>query len=426
MVEKNMPKVIPIDGQAHGPLNAVARHLWTPMISSGRGRVVHGGGTPGWHSLRRYTIQPSGRWPRLLVSEGASRATARALLSYRQLRQARDQMGRLAVAARAANDPWWRAPRITVESTTPDGARVVEPLSRMEEIFEQRLLAVIGIRTSANGKATLQLFTGEGLATGYAKLAWNEYTCLGIQAEAKALRSVGFRDAQIRTPRLLASADLGDGFPFFVTEPLPSTARRMVRSEQLPLPRLLAMFPVVRRAPLSESGQFDSVAGRLGRLGQEWPDSELATISGELLRAVAQTSHSLPVVARWHGDLVPWNAATDEQGHLWLWDWESSEEDAVLGLDLLHWLLNRAGPPPGGALCGSARAAMDEFCLTLRQSDMDDSASRTVAAHYALTFAERNWTLARAQKSWDKHRYGRSETIDLLQWGRSLLDGGRG
>ena len=56
-----------------------------------------------------------------------------------------------------------------------------------------------------------------------------------------------------------------------------------------------------------------------------------------LLDALAGATDTLPVTSRWHGDLTWWNRARDDAGQLWVWDWESSEEDAVAGLDALHW-----------------------------------------------------------------------------------------
>ena len=46
-----------------------------------------------------------------------------------------------------------------------------------------------------------------------------------------------------------------------------------------------------------------------------------------------------------------------------------------------------------------------------------------MAAVYALTLAERHWTLAASHGTWTRNRVGRRTVLDLLAVGRDLLGG---
>lgn len=412
-----------VTGQSSGPLDAVVRHLWTPLIESGHSRVVVGPSSDAtWSALRTFRLQPTARHPRLLVSTGPRQGLGRALAAYGRLRSSRARIGRLLIAGGARSGVFLPRPVLTVESRDPEVAGGLEPVSRMESILGSDLLALIGVRDTANGKATLQLFDYEGRPAAYAKLAWNVLTARSIRTEAEALRQTTLGRHDVRVPRLVAEGDIG-GLPFFLTEPLPASVRRVRRGTGLSAHDVTTLFPVTRAAQIRETGQFQGVLQRLDPLIAAGTDEDLGRATRALVAGLEAWTGRLPVMQRWHGDLVPWNAAVDDAGTLWLWDWESSAADAVAGLDVLHWVINRDGPAPPDSLGSRLQTGLTEAAPALHQLGMDDDACQVALAAYVLAFVERNWTLAVANGGWDRHRVGRGPTLNLVRSGLAQLEG---
>jgi hypothetical protein len=303
-----------------------------------------------------------------------------------------------------------------------EGSRL-EPVTVLERALGTSLVAVIGVRHGANGKATLQLFDPRGNSVGYAKLAWNEATSAYVRAEGEALRSVVLASSGVKVPQVLAEGVVGGDLPFLVTKPLPRGARRL-RAEDLSLSILAGLFPVLRRDRPAMTGQFQRVVARLRSAQQSvMRDDELYAAATELVDRLIATDVEVPVLARWHGDLVPWNAAREDDGTIWLWDWESSEPDAVAGLDVLHWAVHSSG----SSWDGEAHALHDvvtSAVLPLQSLGLGPRGRASVAGTYALTVAERHWSLAVAHGTWARNRVGREATLRLLAAGGDLLTAG--
>lgn len=351
---------------------------------------------------------------------------ARALTSHRRLRSPAARVGRsLTGAAAAATGLPLARHTLSVQSRLPVPARELEPVSCMEAVLGAPLLAVVGVRDGANGKATLQLFDHDGSARGYAKVAWSPLTDEYVRTEADVLRSAPQLPAGVRTPRLLADGAIGSGRPFLVTAPLPQSARTLVRGDDLPLGTLISLFPTTRHASVRETGQFLAVLRRLGAAqASSVSDVELHSAATDLAQRLERVDRRLPVLDRWHGDLVPWNAARDDDGTVWLWDWESSEPDTVAGLDILHWLLNTEARQAVGGEPGGLRVAADRATVPLQALGLGPEGRAVVAALYSLSKAERYWTLAAAHGTWERNRVDRATTLRILGAGRSFLAAG--
>ena len=413
-----MRTVQQVTGQGSGSLNTIVRHLWMPLLDSGLGRVVVGHHTePGWHRLHTFGLQPLRRRPRLLVSHGPRRALARALDSYRHLREPASQAGRLLIAGKVASGVGQGGGVMAVETKQPIDAAELEPISCLERIVGHRLLAVVGIRESANGKATLQLFDHDGHPSCYAKVAWSAHTAGYVRTEANALGTVSFARGHTRAPRLVTEGMIGADHPYLMTEPLPSSVRRVAGDDDLSAVDVARMFHTDRHACLPDTGQFQAVLGRLAEARRTREDAELGSLSSRLADVLSRSALPVPVMERWHGDLVPWNAAVDGDGGLWLWDWESSEEDAIGGLDVLHWLVNCTRPAKGASFAVRLQAASQMAADPMRVLGMDADRRAIATAGYALTFAERNWSLAATNGDWSRHRIGREATAELLRFG---------
>lgn len=422
LIQQDMPTDLEITGQAPGPLDTAVRHLWKPLLDSGLGRVTLGGPPEaGWSRLQALTIQPLRRRPRLLVSDGGGPALARALASYRHLRTPTAHLWRLVLAGKAGLGLNAISKSVNVEARNAARGAEIEPISVMQKLLERPVVAVVGIRDTANGKATLQLFDTSGAPAAYSKLAWNDRTAAFVRTEAAALKDVARNPPNVRIPRVLAEGTIDGTLPFVMTEPLPMGVKR-VDGSSVPRDVVGSLFPVKRLCKIHETRQYQGVRQRISMASRQSSDQQLATTTHALAEMLAASDVDIPVAERWHGDLVPWNAARDRLGNLWLWDWESSEEDAAVGLDLLHWTVNSATKTGGkGSISDRWHAAVEDVSGSAPALGLAGDSLPVVAAAYALTFAERNWALAVPNDDWGRHRIGRRETIDLLSHATSLL-----
>jgi hypothetical protein len=397
---------------SHGGTELLSRQLWAAAVDAGEARVVvtpivrrARSETPEWLDEECYWALPTTSALRLLVPAASRRVTAAALSHYRQLRPPRERRARLALslAAGAGLPAGAHRVRLQVRAGAAVSARAHLPLTVITEALAvPRLYASSGVRPGPNGKPTLHLLDPDGRARGYAKLGWNPHTDDLVATEGAVLKELAGGGGLMRVPRLLAEGSLVT-HRWIVTEPLPSGAKGLRGRGMAPSPaELSALCPVVRRSRPTHTDQWAGVTDRLAKLADSVPEE----MSGPLARVTAMVSDStvtLPVAERWHGDLTPWNCARDVDGQLWCWDWESSETDAVAGLDALHWAMSvrreRAGGPEGVLLADCLGDALPY----LRAVGLSSDAGRLVAAVYVVTVAERAVGLA-ARAGW-KHAW---------------------
>ncbi|MFN8195871.1 MAG: hypothetical protein U0R80_16535 [Nocardioidaceae bacterium] len=412
------------DSSGSPGLDILRRQLWAATEAAGSSRLVPGRpgrtGEPdeGWETRERYWAVPSLARLRLLVPAGDPHVTAAALDGYRRLRPSRERAVRraLGVAARAGLPPG--AARVDLQVRR--GAHPELPLTVIAgALDDETLVAAIGVRPGPNGKPTLQLLDGEGRHRGYAKLGWNAHTDAYVATETSVLTELEGGGSGMRVPRALAAGTVA-GHPWVVTEPLPEGARALRgRDDTVTSTELMALTPVVRRDTPAGTQQLGGVLARLRGLDGAGPTDLVDTVAS-LARSVAAVELELPVVARWHGDLTPWNCARDEAGGLWCWDWETCEPDALAGLDALHWALSvrreRAGGIAGVALADCVADARHH----LRAAGVGARADGAVAGAYALTVAERALTLA-ARSGWERAWISPAEVSRVVDEGRRLL-----
>lgn len=400
----------PVDGSGTGPLDLLVQQLWQPVVRTGEARVVvNPRPTEQWAEAESYWVVPSADDARLLVPTGPRAATAGALANYRGLRTAAPRTARtLASSASRAGLPLSRD-RLVVQ-VRPGARRVDElPLRVLARALGMpRAYAALGVRTGANRKATLQLVDHRGRPAGYAKVAWSRATRRLVETETAALRQPLPDGSAARMPGLLATGRIGQQ-PYLVTQPLPLSARSPRRDAPVPAPQeLAALSAPYRRGTVARTGQFEALSGRLATLSS--PGRELGELVHALADRLAAATRELPVTERWHGDLVPWNTARDADDALWCWDWESSERDAVAGLDALHWAVSQQRMRSGiGA--DTLREALEHCRVQLWASGLARRDWPLVAGVYALTTTERAGALA-AESGWpavwiDQDRLGR-------------------
>lgn len=421
-------------GSGSEHLDRLVHQLWGTGLAAGLLRVDIGGDVwgaqPGWEVRHRLRVLPSTSSPHLLVGVGRMPGTVRALTAYRGLRSRRRRVARVALALQAAT-PTLSA-RMTINVAVPSSptageALHHEPLTQLANLLDEpALIPLCGVRRGPNAKPTLQLFTTDGRAVGYAKLAWSPLTEGMVLRETAAVRGLadGSESSAARIPRVLGAGRLGNR-PYLLTEPLPREITQLRGPHAFSMGALAGLFPVVRRDMALRTGQVARLLGRLHRLAaldQSRPTSEVVTAARSLGEAVRTSDTHIPVASRWHGDVVPWNAGRDRAGTTWLWDWEYSEPDAPAGMDALHWHLNAGGPMPATGAGRQLREGVERARPVLQALGAGPRQRAVVTALYVLTIAERNATLAAAQGGWHYHDLPADAVLDLLASARSLLD----
>jgi len=285
-----------------------------------------------------------------------------------------------------------------------------------------RLFASVGIRPGANGKATLQLLTADGAPAGFAKFAWSPSTSLFVRNEAAVLARLHGGGGRVRVPALLAEGTWHDN-PFLVSAPLPLDSRgARAEGARLGVAELAELCPLQGRGAVGDTDHFRRLAGRTLGLTTSPLTRELAESALALLGRVEGHTEALPVATHWHGDLTPWNTARDADGLLWCWDWESSEADAVAGLDALHWMWSirrERGDTVDGSLLSSA---LEASAGHLRGLGVPRGSWATLAVLYALTVVERACSLARDAGGWDRLWITPAQLHDIMGACRSLAE----
>lgn len=396
------------------------RQLWEPLLLSDDYRVsLNPSPDPDWQARSTFWVVPSAHRPALLVSGGPRRGVMRALTKYSGLRAPQARLGRRVLAMAAYSRVPLASDTLTLE--TRRGARdsELDPLSRMEQVLGCSLLMITGVRTGANAKATLQLFTLDGDPAGYAKVGWNKVTNQMIDNEVRTLNALAGRKGALVTPDVLAAGTVGER-SFLLTEPLPPDVRILRGPQDLRASDFAAVAPQVRRDTICTSQQFQDVTSRLA----SYSDNILASHRDHALalaNSIAANPLPLPIGECWHGDLVPWNGARRRDGTLCLWDWEMTEEDAAIGLDVLHWILNTSRD--------SSPQALPDNLLTAAATERDYTAALglgarqrcLVAAVYALSLVDRQLRLAAEHQGWSTHRLQPDTLTRLLEAGQVLV-----
>ena len=393
------------------PLDSLVEQLWSPLLDTGLVRIgpdpdqaLHQAPDEAaeWVEAESYWAVPDLRRAKLLVPRGDRAVTAGAVENYRGLRLRRKNLMRATVGALARRGvPVLRHPvALEVRRDHPETASLLPLAVLSAALGGGRLHASIGIRTGDNRKATLALVDDAGRPVGHAKFGWDDVSDDYVRTETDVLHQVGGRPGAMRAPAVLAETTY-HGHPVLVMEPLPEDVRGSRGRIAPPTSEeLYSLTPVTRRAALGDTRHLQRLAARLRRQQADTIASDVATRAGGLLEALVQRTDTLPVTARWHGDLTPWNRARDSSGQLWVWDWENSEEDAVAGLDALHWAFSSRRSPSARLQELDLGACLAESGPHLTAAGVARDQWSAVAAVYALVVVERACGLAVHHGDW--------------------------
>ncbi len=406
------------------PLELLVEQLWRPAMSDDV-RVEVGGRTePGWREEEGYWMFPTAERASLLLPRGPRAVTAASATNYKGMRRPGKNLGRTAMGLLARTGAPVSPARLSVRvrEDRPEAAAGLPLAVLARALGVDRLYAATGVRAGANRKATLHLLDPDGRPVGYAKVGWSESTDTFVRTEGEALRAVGGRPGPMRAPALLAEVDY-HGHPVIVTEPLP-LAVSGARNPRLAPPtsqELFSLCPVHRHGPVGGTAHFAALTARLTSLAASPVSGAVAASTAPLVDALSSRASEVPVTERWHGDMAPWNRARDSSGQLWVWDWESSEPDAVAGLDALHWAFSVRRPASGRNTSVELGGCLDDARPHLTAAGTRPEHHGDVAAVYALTVVERAADLADRAGGWDRLWIGPGDLGVLLDQATALL-----
>lgn len=317
-------------------------------------------------------------------------AGARSLASYGRLRPARRRLERriFAAAVLCGVPPFRRRVILQADSKAIAASTHTVIGAVREGLRRPDLDVAMSLRRTANRKALLQVVGRRGETVGFAKMAWNEASADGIRAETSMLRELDGGSSAARFPRVLLEGQV-NGYPYLVTEPLPQNIRMVSDDDVPPVAALAALCPILRNAKARDTAHVAHLHERFDRIAEELGDTSEVRALHRLLRAIEDDDVEVPVAARWHGDFSPWNVGRTPDGTLWCWDFENSERDAAVGLDVLHWHASRlrtAGGPARVADGASIRAASGPL---LRAFGVGPTRAASVHAVYAAEIVTR-------------------------------------
>ena len=392
-------------------LQALVERAWTtPGVDDSPVRVSSGPLPPGFTVAEEYAVLPNAENARMLVPVGASAAVGAAFSRrFSTLHGARERGYRSGLAAGYRVGAVERLCRdrlvVGMDQRVPrrDWPQWLL-LSHLEATLGvSELVALIPVRRAMpNTKPAFRLFDRAGRPHGYAKLGWSPATRAVVRDESLALSSVQGRLSAVQVPRPLAAGSWR-GSDYVVAEPLPPDLRPW-RTDPLAAAHVLrdiAASGVTTRAPLSESSYLRRTLSSLSVASHVAP--ELGAALRTWLESLSH--HETPLVfGRWHGDWVPWNVASSDDGGVVAWDWEYSHPDVPVGFDLLHWHYQRRLAAKDGTIEAAVQAlyaAQDQLSALSVPADMH----RTVASLYLIEMLTRSLRLAAAGAGWNPRVY---------------------
>lgn len=317
-----------VDESGHGESALdIARMLWPPPHD------VRPRG-PGMRSVGMAML-PNARRTTRLVPDAHGRSTGTLTVGTLKGATPRARLRRRLFSAGGASGLLRLAPTRVSITEVPGG----ESLHRhLEEVFGQRLTIAVHLGPPrANRKPVLHLVDRSGTTVSFVKVGINEITSALVAAEGRALAQLAAHDlSALEVPRVL-HAGVWRGHPLLAQSPLTGIvgavpdgsvlARAMVEAS-----RVLG----VGTTSVARSPHLDRLAGAVTALE--------STHRPALERSLDHLRSTLGDVelatGTWHGDWTPWNMTATSQ-RVRVWDWERLTYDVPLGMDALHFEMQR-------------------------------------------------------------------------------------
>jgi Phosphotransferase enzyme family len=213
-------------------------------------------------------------------------------------------------------------------------------------------------------KLTIQVMRSNGEILGYIKLPITKEAVARVRQEATSLERLKNCDAlHSRIPRLLYSGEWANTYILFQSagSQRPGPVEFGVLHDDF-LQRLRTV------APLEKPGSVlvDETAA-IWQKAEPFLTSKWRSLGGWALARARQVLAKATVPCGIiHGDFAPWNTRVDN-GHLYVFDWESTTESAPLDWDMFHFNIQVASllKRKFDKYLYSGRSPQDRACLLL-------------------------------------------------------------
>lgn len=364
-------------------------------------------------------VLPMPRAPRMLVPTGVPGAD-RMLRRFSRGRAQSAAQSLLGYGVRSGLLQWLPVARLT----SPGGPATTDSITdRLRAVVPAT--GAVGVLLGpprANAKPVLQVFDADGRTVAFAKVGHTPAAAALVRREAQALADPGLRALQdVRVAEVLHSGSWHE-MELLVTSALESSQSR-THSWELPVAAVqeVALSTDVEWSEVGASRYWSDLGERVAALGD--PGRELGALLGRLTAAVAPVTLGF---GRWHGDWSPWNSGR-LAGRLELWDWEQSTTGVPLGLDAVHFVVQR-GFADGAGPQALAAAVLDAPRPVLRRWYAGENEVVATALLYLLEILHRYTAQAVTDPGPDLAHRTRTLTAvaDLVAGQRRPVDVGRG
>lgn len=393
--EERDPELQPAEDRVSS-LMRIAPLLW-PEPS----RVTLGHAVSGADTGRHYLVLPTATDPRRIVPV-RPRLVAAAAVRHSSADESLSTRGKslvlgaslaLGIGQRLLRD------RLTISTSGAHAAASIE--DHLSSVFGQPVSVSLRLGPPrANLKPVLEVLDRRGTSLGYAKVGINELTSRLVHHERRVLDDLArSHPAVICAPTVLSFESWRD-LSVLVLSSLPRGTTRRAPSSEVVARGMVEVASVggTTRQPLRLSPFSRALRARVGAVrGHPWGDRVAEPVLATL-HELADSSFSF---GRWHGDWHPGNMAAGTNGRLLLWDWERSSDNAPVGLDALHLLLQTGvlrGRPPAESLRRLRAGAPQALSAYGVEPVVADDVARLYCAEILLRYTEdRQWTIPWAQ-----------------------------
>lgn len=297
---------------------------------------------PGFELDEQFAVLPAIAGRCLLVSLRSRKGASSALTAYNALRPPPSRFLRRALSGGLRTG----IAQVLLRQKFDVGVALGYPAAHLSGVLLTEHLSdlfghgpVVVAISGGNGpyrKPVLQVFSTDGSPIGFVKVGWNDWTRKAVRREAAGLRACASGDRRIlNAPELIGHYEWR-GLDLLVTAPMPARLRRIAVRSPLPDVRVLheiCQLSEPRGRELRSSPWWLGLRARIETVADIAIRAELGAAASRVEHA---GGHTELVFGTCHGDFVPWNLAWAND-RLFAWDWESSEPDAPVGFDAVHF-----------------------------------------------------------------------------------------
>lgn len=286
---------------------------------------------PAQHEFRFF---PTARWPNLVLPVRPARAAAHTARRF----STADRPIEILTRAGAAGILRVGAGRMAKDRILVSGA-TDSVLTHLSAVFGRQVTASVAIGTArANRKPVLEVFDGRGRTLGFAKVGIDPNSRGHVASEAKALGQLAGRvPVGMAVPSVIDVSSWRDNLVLvmsaFTTRPQRLGARARVPAD------LMAHFSRQFSNTHQTLASSPFWHAQIAVCGSLRPDELSYRLSTAIQEVHARWGDSRCETGAWHGDWTPWNMAW-RGSTLQVWDLERFDEYGLVGLDLVHFVVN--------------------------------------------------------------------------------------